>query len=105
MEAKHTPGPWVVWPHLDSYHIRGAMKNIAFTNQVSPSHMGKEEQANARLIAAAPNMLAALRAIVARINGVWDDPDLMLFGPLSTNALADVEWIAKETIAKARGAG
>lgn len=35
-------------------------------------------------------MNQALNAITARINGVFDDPDLMIFGPLSTDALADI---------------
>ena len=46
--------------------------------------------------------LAALRAIVARVNGVWDDPDLMEFGPLSTES-ADVEEIAKLVLDRVKG--
>jgi hypothetical protein len=42
--------------------------------------------------------LRALRAIVARIDGVWDDKDLMVFGPLSTNTLDDVYEIARSAI-------
>lgn len=37
---------------------------------------------------------AALRAIVARIQGVFDDPDLVAFGALSTDIAADVLAIA-----------
>lgn len=32
----------------------------------------------------------ALRAIKARIDGVFDDPDLTAFGPLSTDSCEDV---------------
>lgn len=42
--------------------------------------------------------LRALRAIVARIDGVWDDKDLMAFGPLSTNTLDDIYEIARSAI-------
>ncbi len=55
-----------------------------------------------RLLAAAPELLAALKAIVARIEGVWDDPDLMAYGPLDINSDRDVMAIAQQAIAKAR---
>lgn len=38
---------------------------------------------------------AAIRAIVARINGEFDQSDLVEFGPLSTDTLADVLAIAQ----------
>ena len=63
----------------------------------------KENAKVAHLIAAAPDLLAALRAIVARINGVWDDPDLLAFGELLPDTEADIEAIASQAIAKARG--
>ena len=37
----------------------------------------------------------ALEAIVARYNGEWDNPSLMLFGPLSINTEEDMYYIAK----------
>jgi len=40
----------------------------------------------------------ALAAIVARINGPWDDPHLAEFGPLSADALEDVLRIAESAI-------
>ncbi len=62
-----------------------------------------ERQANARLIAAAPDLLAALEAIEARISGTYDNPALMAFGPLSIDTEADCSAIARAAIAKARG--
>lgn len=96
---KHTPGPWkaeihCVWggPNLDRY--------VAATG----TGIGEQEQqANARLIAAAPDLLAALEAIEARISGTYDNPALMDFGPLSIDAEADCSAIARAAIAKARG--
>lgn len=38
---------------------------------------------------------AALRAIVARIQGEFDQPDLVAFGPLSPDRMADVLAIAE----------
>ena len=42
----------------------------------------------------------ALRAIRARINGVWDDPDLQKLGPLSEYASEDVLGILNRTAMK-----
>lgn len=41
------------------------------------------------------NNQARLEAIIARIEGVWDNPALLEFGPLSTDTLADVMYIAR----------
>jgi len=42
--------------------------------------------------------LNALRAIVARINGEWDQKDLVAFGPLATSTIEDVLAIANAAI-------
>jgi hypothetical protein len=59
----HTPGPWAVaWPNP---RIVSAQEKKAVA---SPHFAGYEEdeiEANARLIAAAPELLEALRALVA----------------------------------------
>jgi len=45
----------------------------------------------------------ALRAIVARINGVYDDPDLLTIGALFPDAEEDVVRIAKAVLIHTRG--
>ena len=46
---------------------------------------------------------SALDAIVARIQGEWDNKDLVARGgPLSTDTLADVLFIAKAAIREAK---
>lgn len=40
-----------------------------------------------------PIEIRALRAIRARLNGVWDDPDLMEVGPLFINPVEDIKRI------------
>lgn len=76
--AKHTPGPW---KYIDATKVAGMQfapacviqsgdKNIArFSwNDNSPWFPTKEEsQANARLIAAAPELLEALKGLLADI--------------------------------------
>jgi len=73
MDAKHTTGPWVIQDNAAfGVHIYGpgglgGGKHLA---RVSNS-AGVDVMANARLIAAAPNMLAALKAAKQFIeNGV-----------------------------------
>ena len=95
MEAKHEPGPWTVSPkepfredeggcvaiNADEWHELA----IVFLH----SDGGPEGEANARLIAAAPDLLAALVELTD------------IEGPLPGN----VEWYhrARAAIAKATG--
>ena len=72
--AKHTPGPWFVYPHhLDRFTIgdynggSGPCRVVAdcapracITGAGDHSKGEAESEANARLIAAAPELLAAL---------------------------------------------
>ena len=71
-EAKHTPGPWVVGNRYTATGVyttngglvantHGAQRNFRRDEHII------EQDANARLIAAAPDMLEALRAARAEI--------------------------------------
>lgn len=70
-QAKHTPGPWVLGEKKDTYfRIYGKGATIAKVDicvnkeQISPSTFREkleEGEANARLIAAAPELLEALK--------------------------------------------
>lgn len=100
--SKHTPGPWVVSTQ-DSEKIdrRFLIKEQGFGGNLAAVFdvARHEAEANARLIAAAPEMLEALKAIRA----VTCDPD----GNVSIDGSdADREEIAKAlaVIAKAGGA-
>lgn len=44
--------------------------------------------------------LAALRAIRARVDGVWDHPDLKAFGPLHSDPMKDIMAIAHTALCK-----
>lgn len=50
------------------------------------------------------DLLGALIAIRARIQGEWDNPYLMAFGPLSADVRTDCNEIATKAIAQAAGA-
>ncbi len=62
MEVKHTPGPWI---------IKGTNKNLVYSKKGliaevwggTKGGVSKATEANARLIAAAPDLLAALEEI------------------------------------------
>ncbi len=73
-EHKHTPGPWIVgisedfsgWPMFRLRDMENSDPNA------------REAQANARLIAAAPDLLAACESALALLGNPGDD------GPVST---------------------
>jgi hypothetical protein len=67
MNAKHTPGPWIA----DGYNVR--VRNGRYIAYTGPSHTppseypkqcAEEDKANARLIAAAPELLEALENLM-----------------------------------------
>lgn len=55
----HTPGPWRVMAGQSVFHVKAAATYLAKTNSDS-----LEDEANARLISAAPELLSALERIV-----------------------------------------
>lgn len=59
-KTQHTPGPWVVFRPKD-----GTRKTYCLFNDPK-SH--SEAEANARLIAAAPDLLAALMELIAAVD-------------------------------------
>ena len=102
--TKHTPGPWEAVSQGMGYGIQGDGRNhcVAFTNTASCSKAAlranvtkdEEEFANARLIAAAPELLEALyNMVISAVPGMnWTDESGQL---MIRNARA--------AIAKARG--
>ena len=77
--SAHTPGPWVV-SGLDP-HVAGPMRILILAGAAVPQlqavarivDRGPEAEPNARLIAAAPELLAALRDAVAALGGIHSD--------------------------------
>jgi len=78
MEKKHTPGPWKTQTHisLDRLEIRDANgRRIAECAMDFPMS-AKTHDANASLIAAAPELLEALQEIVTAADGEgWSQLD------------------------------
>jgi len=101
MSAQHTPGPWL---HLHRKGSDGMYRTEVFSEEHGviatcnwvPKHLGNGitvtyREANARLIAAAPEMLAALQAVLAEI----DEPDR----PHSTDS-----WLPSHLVHQVRAA-
>ena len=100
---RHTPGPWRV-SSKSKYLVRTDDFRVCqvFKSNSNPS-LNEIATADAQLIAAAPEMLKCLQAIVARIHGVYDDPALIEWGGLHHDSDQDILIHAEELIAKAIG--
>ncbi|MEN9885514.1 MAG: hypothetical protein RL758_92 [Pseudomonadota bacterium] len=68
MSAAHTPGPWYVSKEFDGTSIKAGMFHVTHTIKACGFHEPEVDkavtQANARLIAAAPDLLEALKKMV-----------------------------------------
>lgn len=72
MTAKHTPGPWHVGMRPGPIVYGPEGEQIA--NMHVPMLPAEEHRANARLIAEAPAMLDALRAVLQVLNHGTENP-------------------------------
>ena len=67
----HTPGPWVV---KDSTQVTSDGRHIAdCAGRETTTAIGLEDSANARLIAAAPDLLAALEKLLHLASEDWHE--------------------------------
>jgi hypothetical protein len=97
-EIKHTPGPWFFSGKNPDCEVRYVSLCIdePFMAEIATLYHGEgeEQEANARLIAAAPEMLEALMAL-NDLRGAWSPPDDVI----------KAAWAkARAAIAKATGA-
>lgn len=96
MNTKHTPGPWRVGTDDRSiFTVRGTtsagMQHIA-TAAGCASLNDADLRANARLIAAAPELAEACQALIALVDGPK---------PVNSNTVADVHVLARAALRKA----
>ena len=72
-KSTHTPGPWLVHPDVPGQIVVDDGEGGTFlVAEVERAMQSAEGDANARLIAAAPDLLAALRIIAYGIIGRMD---------------------------------
>lgn len=67
--SAHTPGPWAYRPSNSGHFIAGAGENSGYLAEVRQCRSKQDVRADARLIAAAPDLLAALRDVVGWVPG------------------------------------
>jgi len=60
METKHTPGPWYVYQDLKDFNVSKDIKDMSWDICQLANWSAEENEANAHLIAAAPDLLEAL---------------------------------------------
>jgi hypothetical protein len=95
--ATHTQGPW--WLDDYGYIVVGSRETYVTIAEIDCSIFRKaEREANAHLIAAAPDLLAALEAVLAD----FDHPGLR--GLIHTHWGAEKEISMRQSIATARAA-
>ena len=93
MSAKHTPGPWTTTPSgeasfipLRSHHCEKLGFCIGFVNYDINDGQGSIPEANARLIASAPDLLKVLRMARAKIAA---ELQVMVMGHTGPDGLID----------------
>lgn len=101
--SKHTPGPWFITGSMTKYveaRIPGRMiQEVAACGPTAADDgYGEQQMANARLIAAAPDLLEALSGML-EIYGGKNDTDGLPKHEVELNLIAH----ARAAIAKARG--
>lgn len=71
--TNHTPGPWALSPYNNIMSRNGTIAKI----EQMPGNYDSEQEANAHLIASAPDLLSALQAVMdehwsGHIFGSWE---------------------------------
>jgi hypothetical protein len=105
--SQHTPGPWIVSPMDDRTIGRLIPKNHqypqipGFQGVAVTLYRGEESRPNARLLAAAPEMFAALKDIEFELS--HRDDQCMDSAPEDRCAACRAMILARAAIAKAEG--
>lgn len=104
-QAMHTPTPWRIYKEPMNPNPRIMAEASTLVAVISQGKaFAKQTDTNAAFVVRACNahedLLGALKAIRARLDGDFDNPHLMKFGTLG-NAEGDIGTIASDAIAKA----
>lgn len=90
----HTPGPWVAVEGFNGPVVEGGRSVVAMLGTLTVASEA-EAEANARLIASAPDLLAACEAVEALIGDVSDAGLWPTLGPVADRL--------REAILRAKG--
>lgn len=93
--SKHTKGPWSYSVYEDSNHCKIYLHGLGRADKIAgaDSLQGYCGEANARLIAASPDLLEALEGLLKRID---DDAE-------AKDWWSDSKNLARQAIAKVKG--
>lgn len=88
--TKHTPGPWhiVDLPFYDDVEVHAGDSRVAVICEDEPNPT--RTRANARLAAAAPNLFAICKEVLAILQDMGMDDSRM--GTVLRNVIAEVEY-------------
>lgn len=109
MSAQHTPGPWSLNTQYADIEVRGPAESGVLVTVMAPWGIAADgpnpQPANARLIAAAPELLEALKELSAMYASTWDrvGGDLVMMGG-GIERFEAAHQVARDAIAKAAGA-
>jgi hypothetical protein len=102
--SKHTPGPWLTTESTEHWGRVNVTVQAAFTaNEIATAWQGTTDvnRANARLIAAAPDLLEVLKAFSDYVRDEQMATDGAVTYP--TTAINHWAFLARAAIAKATG--
>lgn len=112
-DTQHTPGPWrveiVYFTQTDKLGTTTICTDYDLVAELPMSDPENVNPANARLIAAAPDLLASLERLVTLMNIVGDEPFRNgvtdFTGSIDEGVVIASEWLheARAAIAKATG--
>lgn len=107
--AKHTPGPWTAFykPKYDEWHVSLPMSDCGMKLALAPDGIQSENRmADAHLIAAAPDMLAALTECQAALAMMIEPNSIERTTlPVAFAQATAAEAKARAAIARATGEG
>ena len=102
--AQHTPAPWRLNAGNETLVMGSNQRPIARAECGGTSGIGlAEAEANARLIAAAPDMLEALRAIATYMRGDLTADDFKSLGLKRGDMTGNVRRIAENVLTRIDG--
>lgn len=103
MKAKHTPGPWTTFSYPDHVAVVFRPEHPRRSGTVCDlTGIGGEHDANARLIAAAPDLLDALESVNTMLNCVSQKSKEAPNGNCDCY-MCEAARLVKTAIAKAKG--